>query len=321
MIEIRLHELSTNDKPLLLALSRMFANIAAEEFGPLNADTVHRVVEAGEAKIAPEDAPDVGAPTAADVFGRADPQSIHPVDEYGVHFTGHGNVDPATVFGGARAGVAYDGPTGTTLGAFMGNVPAAPLPTASAPVNAAAPAQNMAPAPVQAGSMIELDVHGLPWDARIHASSKARNVDNTWRTRRNVDPALVTTVTAELRTVMGIAPVPVPAHMVPPVPVPAAYVSPVVQAAMGNVPMPPAPPVAPPSAPAIASPPTVSAAPAPTGWTFPQLTSQIIGRMNDGRLTQARVLEVLGQVGVPTLPSLSLRPDLVPAVAAMLEIA
>lgn len=39
---------------------------------------------------------------------------------------------------------------------------------------------------VETGSLADphLDSDGLPWDARIHASSKDRNADDTWRARR-----------------------------------------------------------------------------------------------------------------------------------------
>jgi len=45
---------------------------------------------------------------------------------------------------------------------------------------------------------IELDKRGFPWDERIHASTKAKNADGTWRARKNVDKALVSEVEAEL---------------------------------------------------------------------------------------------------------------------------
>lgn len=65
----------------------------------------------------------------------------------------------------------------------------------------AAPA---APAPVEPGGTAtgRLDANGLPWDERIHASSKALNQDGTWRYRRNInktDPGLIEKVEAELK--------------------------------------------------------------------------------------------------------------------------
>ena len=53
---------------------------------------------------------------------------------------------------------------------------------------------------------VQLDSAGLPWDARIHAASKATIADGTWRMRRNVDEAEVTQIEAEMRAVLNVAP-------------------------------------------------------------------------------------------------------------------
>lgn len=45
----------------------------------------------------------------------------------------------------------------------------------------------------------QLDSEGLPWDKRIHSSSKALNKDGTWRLRKNIKQELVEQVVAELR--------------------------------------------------------------------------------------------------------------------------
>lgn len=63
-----------------------------------------------------------------------------------------------------------------------------------APETAAAPV-----AAERAADPPEFDSAGLPWDERIHAPSKATNKDGTWRSRRNVDPRVVTAVEFELR--------------------------------------------------------------------------------------------------------------------------
>lgn len=46
-----------------------------------------------------------------------------------------------------------------------------------------------------------VDKNNLPWDARIHAGTKALNADGTWKKRRGVDDATIAAVTAELTTV------------------------------------------------------------------------------------------------------------------------
>lgn len=43
-----------------------------------------------------------------------------------------------------------------------------------------------------------VDKNNLPWDERIHASTKALNADGTWKKRRGVDDATIAAVTAEL---------------------------------------------------------------------------------------------------------------------------
>ncbi|MCK7461147.1 MAG: hypothetical protein MZU84_03320 [Sphingobacterium sp.] len=44
-----------------------------------------------------------------------------------------------------------------------------------------------------------IDVRGIAWDERIHASSRACNEDGTWRRRRGVDPKLVECLENEAR--------------------------------------------------------------------------------------------------------------------------
>lgn len=57
----------------------------------------------------------------------------------------------------------------------------------------------------------ELDSSGLPYDARIHSSTRARNNDQTWRNKRGVDKDLLASVTAELRASAAPAgPTPIP---------------------------------------------------------------------------------------------------------------
>lgn len=117
-------------------------------------------------------------------------------------------------------------------GAIAGSVPFTPNDDDDAgPANAAAPA---------------VDSTGLPWDERIHASSKALNSDGSWRSRRKIDATLIAAVEAELRA-RSAAPVYTPmapppgavGSMSPPMPMP----PPVPQYAP---PMPPSEPPAPP---------------------------------------------------------------------------
>lgn len=81
-----------------------------------------------------------------------------------------------------------------------------PAPQAIAPTEPAAP---LNPAPG-----VELDSKGMPWDDRIHASTKTKISDGSWKAKRGVEPALLAQVTAELK---GGAPLPpaVPAAPAP----------------------------------------------------------------------------------------------------------
>lgn len=70
-----------------------------------------------------------------------------------------------------------------------------------------------------ASALLDRDADGLPWDERIHSSSKARNADGRWKAKRGVPADVVERVRAELRggagqttgPVTGSAPVPAPA--------------------------------------------------------------------------------------------------------------
>lgn len=59
---------------------------------------------------------------------------------------------------------------------------------------------------------VEIDSAGLPWDDRIHASSKAfLSKGGGWKKKRGVDPAIVAQVEAELKTTL----MPVPTNTAP----------------------------------------------------------------------------------------------------------
>lgn len=68
----------------------------------------------------------------------------------------------------------------------------------------------------------EVDGTGLPWDERIHSSSKEKNKDGTWRSKRNVDEAFKKKVEKQLRATMDTPPTTTPAATTPaPAPAPA----------------------------------------------------------------------------------------------------
>lgn len=107
-----------------------------------------------------------------------------------------------------------------------------------APQAPTAPSLPNLTAPVQG---VELDATGLPWDERIHAGTKAKNKDGSWKGKRGVQPVLITEVEAELRNQnASVAPTAPVQQFAPPVQSPPA-------------PVPMAAPVVPPAAPAMAS--------------------------------------------------------------------
>jgi hypothetical protein len=171
-----------------------------------------------------------------------------------------------------------------------------------------------------------LDADGLPWDGRIHSSSKALLADGRWRQRRNTDPAVVAAVTAELRAVMSSARSGALA-------VDAAHT----ERFASIVPPPPAEPTelfARPE-PALvvthAVPPPVDPSPFGTSteagffkphavdnaMSFPEFMKAITA----ARIAPGVVLEACKAVGMPSIPALNQRPDLIPQVAAALGVA
>lgn len=73
------------------------------------------------------------------------------------------------------------------------------LPTAAVttPTPATAPSlPTAAPTPTDA---VDLDATGLPWDERIHASTKTKKADGSWTKRKNLGVGVYDSVEAELR--------------------------------------------------------------------------------------------------------------------------
>lgn len=198
-------------------------------------------------------------------------------------------------------------------------VPAAPLALSTPAIAAAStvappPPANTAPittTPGVASSVagVDLDAKGFPWDNRIHAGTKRKNADGSWTAKRGVDPALVATVEAELRQVMGAAPA-APLAPAVPAPPPTAPIAPVVVSAP-QVTAPPAPAVVP-AAPA-------GEVPADARAQFVALVGRASAAIQGQKVTQAEVNQCCVDAGVPALPLLANRLDLVAQVAANID--
>ncbi|WP_082806148.1 recombination protein RecT [Marichromatium gracile] len=73
---------------------------------------------------------------------------------------------------------------------------------ASAPSDAA-PSTDPEQAPQESGANLDdgdgaVDARGIPWDERIHSSSRGRTADGSWRRKRGVDPMTVERIEREL---------------------------------------------------------------------------------------------------------------------------
>ena len=140
-----------------------------------------------------------------------------------------------------------------------------------------------APAPTGLPVQIETDSSGLPWDGRIHAATKTKKVDGTWKAKKGADAAVIAQVEAELRQAMSVP------------------FTPLNQAAP-----PPPPPTQ--QAPAADS--------APSGdapvTDFVSLCRYVTAR----KIPAARILEVCNRYGLAGLGLAATRFDLIPALAA-----
>jgi hypothetical protein len=157
---------------------------------------------------------------------------------------------------------------------------------------------NMTPSvpPVPQAAGIDVDSKGSPWDGRIHASTRAKVADGTWRMKRGADEALIASVQGEIAQTMGlpviVPPAPFVVSAVPPVP--QTNISPIMASA---------------GAAQIASP-----------SNFLALMKGITAGYADKSITQENINSACAGVGVPSLPMLSQRPDLIGKVALVLGV-
>lgn len=154
----------------------------------------------------------------------------------------------AEVFGGAPAALPLGIPAPSIAG--VGLPPSAPvgqppigmpvpgLPVPAAVIAPAVHAQAHAAAALSAHAAtgpVDLDAEGIPWDARIHASTKVKTQKNVWKARKGLnDDTLVNRVKAELRAQVAQSAAPLPVTP-PAASLPVAPVAP-------SVPMPASPP-------------------------------------------------------------------------------
>lgn len=171
-------------------------------------------------------------------------------------------------------------------------------PPAIAPLPPAQPegseASHAVPSTGSPASNVALDARGLPWDSRIHSREKTHIANGNWKNKRGVPEKIIADVEAELSNLMAIAPPP---------------------------PLAPAPIVTPPPSTIVAPPPAVITAPIanPSSEPFPALMTKVASSIAARKLNQAQVIEIVTQAGVPSLPGLIQRPDLIPNIEAAID--
>lgn len=204
-----------------------------------------------------------------------------------------GGPDAAAIFGGAQpaAPLAPSTPPPATPNIVVPPPPANTAPTT--PTHGAASSGAVA-------SSVGLDSKGLPWDERIHAGSKAKVKDGSWRMKKELDPAHVAAVEAELRGRMSGNLV-VPTTSTPPL------VAPTITASL-------------PAAPAI-DPAAVfgGAAVAPEPTTFEQLMPRITAAVTAGLMPATAVGAACAAQGLASVVMLQQSPQFVPLVWATLK--
>ena len=189
-------------------------------------------------------------------------------------------------------------------------IPTPPEPPA-VPVNVPAPIAPTPPAALVTG--IELDKGGMPWDVRIHAASRAKNADGTWRSRRGVSADLVEVVEAELKQALSasaaqVVPVSPAKIEIPPVP-------------GSEVPRPPFVPNVDKIAPPDVGTQLAGAVPIASHNNPMQAILRISQAFAAGTVNKDQLSAALNSVGLQSANQLAVRPDLIGAVLGSLGIA
>lgn len=143
--------------------------------------------------------------------------------------------------------------------------------------------------PLEPMTTLDMDKNGIPWDVRIHSSSKEMTSKGIWKRRKNVPQETFDAVEAELKSLMAI-------------PTPKIHeLMTAEETAVAPRPI------------DIPVPPVVDAIPTPT-MSFTDLLIKI----TKNGIPDANVVAAVNRVGVMGLSGLSVRPDLIPSVHAEL---
>ena len=184
-----------------------------------------------------------------------------------------------------------------------GTVPEVPAAVVGVPVPPVPEVSNVPPPPT---ASVELDSNGLPWDGRIHASTKTKVAAGSWTKKRGVDENLVRHVEAELRAILA-APA---AGGVPVPPFPSAGAAPVVTdpaTAFGGAPSTP-----------VDAPPAAEPAAAGPMAEFARVMRIVNAKQAAGTMSTEMSTAIAQQLGLTKVGDLALRADLIPAFEALL---
>jgi hypothetical protein len=151
----------------------------------------------------------------------------------------------------------------------------------------------------------DVDATGLPWDGRIHASTKTQKADKTWTQKRGVAADLVTSVTAELRANLAADGSPGPVDDAP------VFTDP---AQAFGVPVPPPPPV---EVAAVIPPPPPAEADGGMA-DFARIMRIVVEKQKAGALSTEMASGIARQLGLTDMRGLATRLDLIPAFEALL---
>jgi len=200
---------------------------------------------------------------------------------------------PNVALSSADADPSRTAPVDTQAHTLAGSAPLPPVPQPGTPVNTAAP---------QSPNHAEVDSKGMPWDERIHSSSRAKVAGGTWKYKRGVSEEEVKRVENELHnpSLEELFTAPVPGSgIVPPPPVGGIAALSGATGPVTNVGM-------------ATSEPDLRK-------EFAQLMIRVAQAKHDGKITAEEVTAALAAHAVPSLPMLSTKLDLVPSVAAAID--
>lgn len=204
------------------------------------------------------------------------------------------------------------------------------------------PLETSSPEPANVGTdTVEVDKDGVPWDERIHSSSKGQTAKGIWKKRKNLPEGLYERITAELKGGPVAVETPPPAPVVEdtPPPAPAATTPPPAPAATTPPPAPSAP-----AEPvryivegeawtadelkasgwddaAIAELRVADPAPTPatnTEMTFPELMQKVTAAVAAGTLTDEQVKTAAINQGLSSLALAAASPVAIPGIHAEL---